>query len=146
MNKHSSIAALSVALTGVAAPGFAELAPWALLASVEIEEVIDGDSYEVRKSFPEQLQDGIQGFRISGYAMPMEAGDAVRQVMLVSDMGNCPFCGSADHSVTLMVELDEPMSTFDEGLRLSVVGDLEAVTDPETWQSAVMRRARVVAN
>lgn len=48
--------------------------------------------------------------------------------------------------MTLMVELDDPIQTFEEGTRLSLRGDLEAVTDPETWQSAVMRRAVVVAN
>lgn len=150
MKQQTSIAALSVALTGVAVPSFGETDPWALLSAVEIEEIVTETQYEVRKSFPERLEQGISGgFRISGYAVPMEQGGAsVRQVMLVSDMGNCPpFCGQSDHGVTLMVELDEPISTFDEGTRLSLVGDLEAVTDPpETWQSAVMRHARVVAN
>lgn len=146
MKPHVSVTALSVALTGVAAPSFAEVDPWALLSAVELEEIATETSYEVRKTFPERLKDGISGFRISGYAVPMEAGDSVRQVMLVSDMGNCPFCGQGDHGVTLMVELDDPIQTFEEGTRLSLRGDLEAVTDPETWQSAVMRRAVVVAN
>lgn len=146
MKQQTSIAALSVALTGVAAPSFGETDPWALLSAVEIDEIVTETSYEVRKSFPERLEQGIPGFRISGYAVPMEQGASVRQVMLVSDMGNCPFCGQSDHGVSLMVELDEPIQTFDEGTRLSLVGDLEAVTDPETWQSAVMRNAQVVAN
>ncbi|WP_421704608.1 hypothetical protein [Aliiroseovarius sp.] len=146
MNHQPSIAALYVAMAGAAGPAFGETDPWALLSAVEIEEIVTETRYEVRKSFPEQLEQGISDFRISGYAMPMEAGASVRQVMLVSDMGSCPFCGQADHGITLMVELDEPISTFDEGTRLSLVGDLEAVTDPDTWQSAVMRHARVVAN
>lgn len=146
MKTHGSIIAIAAAFGGYSLPAFAETDPWAILSAVEIEETLDGAVYQVAKTFPEELAAGITDFRITGYAIPMEVGDNVRQIMLVSDMGNCPFCGSGDHGVSLVVELDAPIPTFEEGTRISLRGDLEAVTDPETWQSAIMRRAQIVAN
>mgnify|MGYP001124775782 CR=1 FL=1 len=146
MKTQTSVLALSVSLAGFAAPVLADQDPWALLSSVSTQEVIDGDHYEVRKSFPEAMMAGISDFAITGFAVPIGAGAQVSQVMLVSDMGNCPLCGSPDHGASLVVELDQPIPSFEQGARLSLRGDLEAVTDPETWQNAVLRRARVVAN
>lgn len=118
--------------------------PWALLSGVAIDEKIDGDSYTVTKVFPAEIENGIKDFFITGYAVPLTPGERVSELMLVSDMGNCPFCGSGDHGVSLQVELDEPIIGLEEGTRISLRGALEPVHDTETWQSTILRAARVV--
>ncbi|MGR3484112.1 MAG: hypothetical protein ACU0BF_02095 [Paracoccaceae bacterium] len=128
--------------------GLADTAPatpeaWSLLAEVEIDERVTPDSYEVRKSFPAALEGGIEGFAITGYAVPLSLEGAQSQLIVVSDMAFCPFCGSPEHGTSLMVEMAEP-AIVEEGMRIRLVGDLSAVTDPETWQSAILTGARVV--
>ncbi len=134
----SSLALL--ALSAGTTSAFAIDDPWALLDQITIDEQVSADSYVVKKTFPLAIQNGVKEFRITGYAMPLTPGNQVRDLILVADMGNCPFCGSPDHGATLQVELDNPIQ-IEEGQRISVVGALEPVTDPETWQSAILRGA-----
>jgi len=138
--------ALSLAFGTLATSAAAGDDPWGLLASIQIDEKIDGDSYIVTKTFPTEIENGIDDFFITGYAVPLTPGERVRELVLVSDMGNCPFCGAGDHGVALQVELASPISGIEEGTRLSLRGALEPVRDHETWQSTILRGARVVGS
>ena len=138
--------ALTLALGTTASAAMAGSDPWELLSGIQVDETYDGDRYEVTKVFPEDVRDGIQDFFITGYAVPLTPGEAITSLILVSDMGNCPFCGSGGHAASLQVELDEPVFGLEEGTRISLRGALEAVTDTETWQATIMRNARLVAS
>ncbi|MGH1368846.1 MAG: hypothetical protein ACRBCL_09525 [Maritimibacter sp.] len=142
---HTSPLALAAVLTGFATSAFASDDPWALLAGIEIEEIDAQGDYMVKKTYPAGIAQGAESFRITGYAVPLtlEPGAATQEIMLVSDMGNCPFCGSSEHSATLQVELDRPV-VLEEGAKVSVVGALELIDDPQTWQAAIMRGATLV--
>lgn len=130
--------------TTVGLPAFAQPDIWALLGEVEINEVVTDTSYHVEKTFPKQLEDGIQELTITGYAVPMTPGSEIRELLLVSDMGTCPFCGSGDHGTSLQVKLAQPMTEFEDGTRITLRGALSAVRDATTWQSAVLENATVV--
>jgi len=119
-------------------------ASWDVLASIEIEEIVSETSYEVRKVFPAAMKDGIAQFDITGYAVPMSFDGAVSEILLVSDMGFCPFCGSPEHGTSLQVSLASPILGLEEGTRITVRGQLDAIIDPETFQSAIMRDATVI--
>lgn len=139
--------ALTLALGTGATAAVAGTDPWAVLSAVRIDERIDGERYVVTKTFPREIEKGVKDFYIVGYAMPLSPpGEAVTELMLVSDMGNCPFCGSPDHGVSLQVVLDTPLPALEEGTRLALRGDLVPVTDSETWQAAVLKGARVVGS
>lgn len=140
---------LSVSATAIAAAtqGFAQSVDstaWDLLEAIEVEEIVTETSYEVRKIFPSEIKDGVEQFDITGYAVPLGSGTNVSELMLVSDMGFCPFCGDPDHGTALQVSLAEPLPILEEGTRLQLRGSLETITDSATWQSAVMRNARLV--
>lgn len=135
---------LSVALGATATAGLADNDPWALLSSIAIEEIFTGDTYEVVKIFPAEIENGIEKFDITGYVVPLSPGAEVTELLLVSDMGACPFCGGSDHGGSLQVSLAEPLIGIEEGARMTLRGSLEPVTDPETWQAAIMRDARVL--
>lgn len=120
------------------------LDPWDLLAQVEIEEIMTETSYEVRKVFPSAIEDGIEAFDITGYVVPLSDGPDLTDFILVSDMGFCPFCGSPEHGTSLQVSMASPTAGLEEGTRVTLRGALEAVTDPETFQSTIMRNARLV--
>lgn len=141
MRSTTALSALFAVGAGAACAGGD---PWALLGEIAIEEIATETTYEVRKSFPAALQGGLQEFRITGYAVPLTPGENVTGLLLVSDMGLCPFCGSGEHGGSLEVLLDEPMIGLEEGARISLVGNLEMVDDPMTWQTAVLRNARPV--
>ena len=128
----------------MAMPTLAQTDVWALLGEVEIDEIVTETRYEVKKTFPKQLEDGIQELTITGYAMPLTPGDIIRELLLVSDMGTCPFCGSGDHGTSLKVTLAEPLTTLEDGARITLKGALSAVRDTTTWQSAVLENAVLV--
>jgi hypothetical protein len=117
---------------------------WQILDQIDVEEIITETSYEVRKSFPEALQKGALEVEITGYAVPALPGDAIRELILVSDMGLCPLCGSADHGASLQIALNDAIPTFDESRRVTLRGTLTPVTDPETWQAAILENATIV--
>ena len=118
---------------------------WDLIKAIEIEEIISEDNYEVRKTFPAGLEEQGTGIEITGYAFPMLPGETIRELILVSDMGLCPLCGEGDHGANLQVTLAEPITTFDESMRITLKGNLEAITDPETWQAAILKDAQIIA-
>ena len=119
---------------------------WSLLEQIQIEEIVTETTYEVKKTFPEQMEEQGAGIEISGYAFPMLPGETIRELILVSDMGLCPLCGNGDHGANLQVTLAEPITTFDETKRITLKGNLKAVTDPETWQAAILKDAQIIIN
>lgn len=148
ISKTSSVA-IAAAL-GAITPSFsvAETAPvvdiWKVLSEIQIEEIVSEDSYEVRKSFPQELAGEMEEVEITGYAVAMLPGGEVRELILASDTGNCPLCGGFDHNATLQVTLDAPLMGFEDGARITVSGTLERVEDSDTWQAAKMTAARIV--
>ncbi|MCF6445318.1 hypothetical protein [Nereida sp. MMG025] len=143
MKSTASFLALAAPFAVFATSAFADDA-WDLLAQVEIEEVMTETTYEVRKSFPEKLEAGISDFAITGYVVPLTDGPEAREFILVSDMGFCPFCGSPEHGTSLQVELADATAGLEEGTRITLQGNLEAITDPETFQSVIMKNAKLV--
>ncbi|WP_243613294.1 hypothetical protein [Shimia aestuarii] len=117
---------------------------WQVLDQIEIEEIVTENSYEVRKSFPEALRKGALEVEITGYAVPALPGETIRELILVSDMGLCPLCGSADHGASLQVALNDTIPSFEESRRVTLRGTLTPVTDPETWQAAILENATIV--
>ena len=107
-----ALAAFAVPTT----PLWANDDPWALLAAIEVDEIISDTSYTVKKTYPDAIRNGAQEFRITGYAVPMFPGVAGRDLLLVSDMGDCPFCGQPDHGASLQIQLDEDV-LIEEGQR-----------------------------
>ncbi|MFW2542178.1 hypothetical protein ACN2XU_06020 [Primorskyibacter sp. 2E107] len=135
-------------LAALGATGAAAEKPdtWDLLGQIEIDEVVTETSYTVNKRFPAAIGEAPQTVTISGYAAPALPGDLVKELMLVADMGTCPFCGSLDHGAALMVTLAEPIASLDESRRITLQGTLKRVTDPETWQAVVMEDATILAD
>lgn len=140
---------MTVSATALAAasPAFAETIAspaWDALAAIEIEEIMTETTYEVRKIFPAEIKDGVERFDITGFAVPLGETENVRDFMIVSDIGFCPFCGDPEHGTALQVTLAEPIPFIEEGMRLSLRGSLETIKDDQTWQSAIMRDAVVI--
>lgn len=125
--------------------GASEFDAWEMLSRITVDEQITETSYRVTKTFPAGFEQDIENTRITGYAVPLWAGDEVRELMLVTDMGNCPFCGSGDHGGNLMITLAEAVPAFEDGMRITLEGTLARVNDPETWQAAVLKDARIIA-
>ncbi|MBU2993792.1 hypothetical protein Q4555_11850 [Octadecabacter sp. 1_MG-2023] len=116
---------------------------WDLLAAIEVDEVITGTSYEVRKVFPTAVENGIEQFDITGYLVPLAEGAEITDFILISDIGFCPFCGSPEHGTSLQVSMADPIG-YEDGTRVTLRGALEAVTDPETFQTTIMRDASLI--
>ena len=149
MKKTSvSIAALSAPLAMTAGVAWADgsTASWDILAAIEVEEIVTDTSYEVRKIFPTAVEDGIEQFDITGYLVPLYGDESggITDLILVSDMGFCPFCGSPEHGTNLQVSMAEPLMDFEEGQRITLRGALEPVTDTETWQTTILTGARAL--
>ncbi|MGB3406759.1 MAG: hypothetical protein WBA67_04635, partial [Jannaschia sp.] len=62
---------------------------------------------------------------------------------LVSDLGQCPFCGSGDHGTSIEVRLTDPLRVTEEAKRATVRGALSLVRDADTMQAVVMTDARL---
>lgn len=146
----TSTIALAAVLGAQTAPTFANTIGseradiWALLSEIQIEEVVSDTSYRVNKTWPKGLSGDLENVEITGYAVPMFPGDSVKELILSSDVGFCPLCGSPDHGATLQVTLDDPIPGFEDGQRITLTGTLERVEDSETWQAAHLTSARVV--
>ncbi|AGI67755.1 hypothetical protein OAN307_c21230 [Octadecabacter antarcticus 307] len=146
MKSSISFAALAAPITLSAGAVWADdmVASWDLLAAILIEEIVTDTTYEVRKIFPAAVENGIDQFDITGYVVPLTNGPEITDFILVSDMGFCPFCGSPEHGTSLQVTMADPLTGFEEGSRITLRGALQAVTDPETWQTTVMTDARAL--
>lgn len=139
-----SIAALSAPFAMTAGVAWAEDASWALLDQIEIEEIVTDTSYEVRKIYPSAIENGVEQFDISGYVVPLYSETDIKEFILISDMGFCPFCGDPDHGTSLQISMAEPLPSYVEGERITLRGALEPVTDSETWQTTILTGAHVL--
>ncbi|MCF2903452.1 hypothetical protein L0666_00490 [Octadecabacter sp. CECT 8868] len=139
----TSVLALAAPLGLGATMVWAEDTPeqWDLLSQIQVDEVITDTSYEVRKVFPAALENGVEQFDISGYLVPLSEGPWMYDFILISDMGFCPLCGSAEHGTSLQVSMAEPV-LYEEGKQITLRGALETISDPETWQSTILTGAR----
>ncbi|MBV2358311.1 hypothetical protein KUH32_00855 [Thalassococcus sp. CAU 1522] len=144
MTLRSSSLALAAAFGSTATASHANPSDvWALLKQIEIDEIVTDTNYEVRKTYPTGIAEE-QMVEITGYAAPMMPGTTFRELVLVSDMGLCPFCGSVDHGAALQVTLADPIDTVDETRRITLRGTLKRVNDPETWQAVILENAQIV--
>lgn len=109
--------------------------PWGLLAAVEVEEVIEGESYAALKTYPPALIAAQDSFEITGYVVPITAEPFISTFMLVEDPANCPFCGGSGYGPVLEVQLKRPIGTLREFTEITVEGRIELIEDPETFQS-----------
>lgn len=145
--KSARLLSASTAVLSIASPAVAqsvESPAWDALAAITVEEIITDTSYEARKKYPSELEGGVAEFDITGFAVPLGDYEDVREFMIVSDMGFCPFCGDPEHATALQVTLTEPIPFIEDGMRLSLRGALEPVKDPQTFQSVILRDAVVV--
>lgn len=124
-------------------------AAWAVIRSIDVQEIATPDSYRVIKSYPAEIANGVERFDITGFAIPTSDPDAdgglVSTLMLVSDMLTCPFCGLPGHAAALEVTLDAPL-VIEEGARITLRGALELNRDPDTWQAATLTGATRVGS
>lgn len=128
-----------------ATSAFADNSGWETLGKITIDEIVTEQSYEVRKSYPEALPpEGVE-MELTGYAIPMYPGEEVTELLMVSDMGLCPFCGSGEHGASLQVTLEAPIAMINEEMRITVKGVMNRVNDPETWQAVKMENAIITA-
>ena len=146
MSKSSvTLAALSAPLAMTSGVAWAEeTSPWDLLADIQIEEIVTETSYEVSKIYPSVIENGVEQFDISGYVVPLYSETDLKEFILISDMGFCPFCGDPDHGTSLQVSMENPLPGFVEGQRITVRGALEPVTDSETWQTTILKNAQIL--
>jgi hypothetical protein len=145
MKNATSLIALTAPLTLAAVSVWADetTKSWELLSAIKVEEIVTDTTYEVRKIFPTEIKNGIDQFDITGYIVPLTDEPNISNFILVSDMA-CPFCGSPEHGTSLQVKMTNPLKGFEEGTRITLRGALQAVTDPETWQTTIMINARIL--
>lgn len=136
-----ALLAAPLALPGAAHAETAADPAWHLLGQIETQEVVQGDDWHVVKRFPAEIAGGADVFEISGYLIPVGWEAETRDFMLVSDLGQCPFCGSGEHGTAIEVRLADPLPVMDEERHARLRGALRLVTDPLTMQAVVMEDA-----
>ena len=142
----TSVFALAAAHTSFATPLLAATGQdgWDLLNGVEVEEIVTDTSYTMRKVYPAGLENGIEQFELTGYVVLTWSEENVREFLLISDMGFCPFCGDPEHGTALQVQLSAPADVLEDGARITVRGALEPVQDTETTQATRLTGARIL--
>ena len=146
MRRSTPMRVILTSLAGLAAlAGPAAADGWDLLAAIEVEEVVEGERWEARKTYPPALAEGAEGFTITGHVVPVLPEAELRTFLLVPDPADCPFCGSAGYGPSLEVTMRRPLDA-DEGERVTLRGDLELVADPETWQAVRLTDAARAAD
>ncbi|MCG3266480.1 hypothetical protein [Yoonia sp. I 8.24] len=143
MAQVSSLA-LGAALITSGTVTWAQSDDWDLLRGIAITETVTDTSYRVDKTFPAAIENGREGMVLTGYVVPITPGTDVRELILVSDMGFCPFCGDPNHGASVQVMLDTPISGLEEGTRITLRGDMTPVRDPQTWNAAILENAVIV--
>ncbi|MDF0599251.1 hypothetical protein P1J78_00770 [Psychromarinibacter sp. C21-152] len=111
---------------------------WDLLGAIEIRETEHNGRWAVEKTFPEALRAAKDGFRITGYYVPVQAQAYVRSFLLVPDPADCPFCGGGGYGPTLEVQMRKAMPDIAEGTQITVEGTLRLIDSDETYQSAIL--------
>ncbi|SLN58507.1 hypothetical protein [Pseudooctadecabacter jejudonensis] len=144
--KKTAVSALALSAPFGVASGvaLADDANWEVLSQIEVEEIITETSYEVRKIFPAAIENGVEQFDITGYVVPLYSETDIKEFILISDMGFCPFCGDPEHGTSLQVTMADPLPEYIEGERITLRGALQTVTDSETWQTTILTNARAL--
>lgn len=137
-------AALSLAAIPLAAAAQASPDAWHLLGQIEVTEHETADSWSATKRYPAELENGADEFEITGYLVPVGWEEETRDFMLVSALGQCPFCGSGDHGTAIEVQLADPLPISEEGKRATLRGALTPVRDETTMQAIVMTDAVIL--
>ena len=110
-------------------------AAWNLLNMATVAEKIENDRWMAVKTFPEPLRAAAEDFEIEGYVVPILAEPEISAFILVQDPENCPFCGTGSgYAPVLEVILESTMPAVEEFSRIKVTGDLELISDPDTYQ------------
>lgn len=134
------LTSLALMLAAPAAAG------WDVVEGVGYAESGSGEDWRVDKTFPAGFEAPVEGFRIEGYAVVFEAQADLREVLLVPDASQCPFCGGeAGYGPTLAVIFADPVAIPDPAERIVVEGALVPVADPGTYEAFLLEDARLIA-
>ena len=135
---------LAIAAICFAAPAAAQT-PWEVIQGVELRETGTDADWAVEKTFPPGYENGADRFAIDGYAVVYAAQADLREIILVPDASQCPFCGGDQgYGPTLEVVFDRPVEIDAPELRIHVEGRLEAVRDADTFQAFRLTGARLI--
>lgn len=118
-------------------------AAWNLLNLATVTDVVEGDVWKAVKEFPDELRDATSGFTVQGYLVPIVAEAELSRFILIQDSLGCPFCGSS-YGPILDVELAKAIPALPEFTEITVVGELDLIDDPDTYQMFVLREARAL--
>lgn len=119
-------------------------AGWADLKGITINEQVTETSYQVIKTFPEAIKNGVKDIELTGYAAPITPSAMVTELILISDLDSCPYCSLLDHNATALIKLSTPIPEFAQNARVTVKGDFRPNTNPLTWEAAIIENATVV--
>lgn len=109
---------------------------WRLLEGVTVAEKEVNGAWVVEKTFaPELLAREGQEMTLTGYAIPLSAGELLTHLILVRDAADCPFCGTSSAGPVMEVELDLGIRQIPEFSIMTVTGRLALVRDAETTQA-----------
>ena len=143
-SKFFQAARASILTLGITTSAGAEPASWELISKIEIEEVETASRWLVKKTYPEGLRAQADSCRIRGFYVPVEAQAYVKSFLLVPDPADCPFCGNGGYGLTLEVHMERSMPDMAEGTEIAVQGRLELLESDETYQSVILREARLL--
>lgn len=117
--------------------------PWDLIQQIGYEETETETEWKVEKTIPEALRAQADGFRITGYYVPVEAQAQVSQFLLVPDPADCPFCGESGYGPALEVQMKRPMPDIPEATEITVTGQLNFDESTETYRAVFLTDARL---
>lgn len=125
---------LMIALLPLTAWAQDKEAAWRLLNSAEFEEIIDGQSWRVKKTIPDALRASAGDFQITGFFVPVLAQGEITEFLLVEDPADCPFCGNGGYGPVLEVHAKRPLPDMAEFAEITLRGQLEFNMSEETLQ------------
>ncbi len=143
---RKTIATLAI-ITSLALPvAAASQSNWDLLGAIKITETETNGVWRANKEFPAALKNATNGFQVEGYYIPIQAQPYVQSFLLVQDPADCPFCGGGGYGPALEVTLKKPMYDMAEFSLITVRGELELISDPETFMAYRLVDGRVINN
>lgn len=119
--------------------------PWDLITAIAYTETETETEWKVEKTIPEALRAQADGFRITGYYVPVEAQGFVTQFLMVADPADCPFCGQNGYGPTLEVHMKRPMPDVPEATEITVTGQLNFDESTETYRAVYLTDAVLIA-
>lgn len=150
MNRRSVLkSSLSLAALGTATPIWASVPVvptnrgWTDLKGITIHEIVTDTTYEVIKTFPQSLQEGLENIELTGYATPITPGSMIHELVLISDLESCPYCSVSDHNASAFVKLKTPIPEFPQNTSVRIQGRFTPNLDPTTWEAAIIEDAVV---